>query len=117
MAQHRIAGAASRDVKFAQASGNTKFFFLSWSRGDLLRTPSLQPQCPVSSSHLPHLSCLCPWHRATLSHTNPVPCLCRTDTKTPSFSSMLYALKTTQQIQVRGEVVKFKVSSCWGSAH
>ncbi|TRZ12568.1 hypothetical protein HGM15179_014547 [Zosterops borbonicus] len=33
----------------------------------------------------------------------------RTDTKTPSFSSILYALKTTQQIQVRGEVVKFEV--------
>ncbi|NXI28627.1 SDE3 helicase, partial [Sterrhoptilus dennistouni] len=35
----------------------------------------------------------------------------RTDTKTPSFSSILYALRTTQQIQVRGEVVKFKVKS------
>ncbi|NXR46798.1 SDE3 helicase, partial [Hippolais icterina] len=33
----------------------------------------------------------------------------RTDAKTPGFSSMLYALKTTQQVQVRGEVVKFKV--------
>lgn len=72
MAQHRIAGAASRDVKFAQASGNTKFFFLSWSREDLLRTSSLQPQCPASSSHLPHLSFLCPWQP---SHTLPYkPC-------------------------------------------
>ncbi|NWR09369.1 SDE3 helicase, partial [Paradoxornis webbianus] len=35
----------------------------------------------------------------------------RTDTKTPRFSNILYALKTTQQIQVRGEVVKFKVKS------
>ncbi|NWV53748.1 SDE3 helicase, partial [Daphoenositta chrysoptera] len=33
----------------------------------------------------------------------------RTDAKTPRFSSILYALKTTQQVQVRGEVVKFKV--------
>uniref|UniRef100_A0A8U7NPS2 RNA helicase n=1 Tax=Corvus moneduloides TaxID=1196302 RepID=A0A8U7NPS2_CORMO len=33
----------------------------------------------------------------------------RTDTKTPRFSCILYALKTTQQVQVRGEVVKFKV--------
>ncbi|KAM4759750.1 LOW QUALITY PROTEIN: helicase MOV-10 [Cyanocitta cristata] len=33
----------------------------------------------------------------------------RTDTKTPKFSCILYALKTTQQVQVRGEVVKFKV--------
>ncbi|NXO67527.1 SDE3 helicase, partial [Phainopepla nitens] len=33
----------------------------------------------------------------------------RTDAKTPSFSCILYALKTTHQVQVRGEVVKFKV--------
>ncbi|NXB70157.1 SDE3 helicase, partial [Donacobius atricapilla] len=33
----------------------------------------------------------------------------RTDAKTPRFSSILYALRTTQQVQVRGEVVKFKV--------
>ncbi|XP_014748939.1 PREDICTED: putative helicase MOV-10 [Sturnus vulgaris] len=33
----------------------------------------------------------------------------RTDEKTPSFSSILYALRTTHQVQVRGEVVKFKV--------
>ncbi|NXO09196.1 SDE3 helicase, partial [Oriolus oriolus] len=33
----------------------------------------------------------------------------RTDAKTPRFSCILYALKTTQQVQVRGEVVKFKV--------
>ncbi|NXH91041.1 SDE3 helicase, partial [Edolisoma coerulescens] len=33
----------------------------------------------------------------------------RTDAKTPKFSCILYALKTTQQVQVRGEVVKFKV--------
>ncbi|NXH52071.1 SDE3 helicase, partial [Rhabdornis inornatus] len=33
----------------------------------------------------------------------------RTDAKTPSFSGILYALRTTQQVQVRGEVVKFKV--------
>ncbi|XP_021395152.2 helicase MOV-10 [Lonchura striata] len=33
----------------------------------------------------------------------------RTDAKTPRFSCILYALKTTQQIQVHGEVVKFKV--------
>ncbi|NXQ19914.1 SDE3 helicase, partial [Peucedramus taeniatus] len=33
----------------------------------------------------------------------------RTDAKTPSFSCILYALKTTQQVQVHGEVVKFKV--------
>ncbi|XP_066191672.1 helicase MOV-10 [Sylvia atricapilla] len=35
----------------------------------------------------------------------------RTDTKTPSFSNILYALRTTQQVQVRGEVVKFKLKS------
>ncbi|NXN00001.1 SDE3 helicase, partial [Sylvia borin] len=35
----------------------------------------------------------------------------RTDTKTPSFSNILYALRTTQQVQVRREVVKFKVKS------
>uniref|UniRef100_A0A8C3XCH0 RNA helicase n=1 Tax=Cyanoderma ruficeps TaxID=181631 RepID=A0A8C3XCH0_9PASS len=35
----------------------------------------------------------------------------RTDTKTPRFSNILYALRTTQQIQVRGEVVKFKVKT------
>ncbi|XP_062365435.1 helicase MOV-10 isoform X1 [Cinclus cinclus] len=33
----------------------------------------------------------------------------RTDAKTPSFSGILYALRTTHQIQVCGEVVKFKV--------
>ncbi|XP_068029517.1 helicase MOV-10 isoform X2 [Anomalospiza imberbis] len=33
----------------------------------------------------------------------------RTDAKTPSFSCILYSLKTTHQVQVRGEVVKFKV--------
>ncbi|KAL2295373.1 hypothetical protein Nmel_017785 [Mimus melanotis] len=33
----------------------------------------------------------------------------RTDAKTPSFSGILYALRTTQQVQVRGDVVKFKV--------
>ncbi|NXL73862.1 SDE3 helicase, partial [Leptocoma aspasia] len=33
----------------------------------------------------------------------------RTDTKTPSFSCILYALKTTHQVQVRGQLVKFKV--------
>ncbi|NXP63727.1 SDE3 helicase, partial [Chloropsis cyanopogon] len=33
----------------------------------------------------------------------------RTDAKTPNFSCILYALKTTYQVQVRGEVVKFKV--------
>lgn len=55
--------------------------------------------------------------RATLSHTNPLPCVRRTEAKTPNFSCMLFALRTTHQVQVRGEVVKFKVSSCWGSAH
>lgn len=118
MAQHGIAGAASRDVRFAQANGKAKSFFLSWSRGDPLRTPSRQPQCPASSSHLRPLSCLCTWQPShTLSHTNPLPCLRRTDAKTPKFSCILYALKTTQQVQVRGEVVKFKVSSCSGSTH
>ncbi|NXU69045.1 SDE3 helicase, partial [Horornis vulcanius] len=33
----------------------------------------------------------------------------RTDARTPSFSCMLYSLKTTYQVQVRGDVVKFKV--------
>ncbi|NWI78978.1 SDE3 helicase, partial [Dryoscopus gambensis] len=33
----------------------------------------------------------------------------RTDAKTPRFSCILYTLKTAQQVQVRGEVVKFKV--------
>ncbi|NXU36060.1 SDE3 helicase, partial [Drymodes brunneopygia] len=33
----------------------------------------------------------------------------RTDAKTPRFSSILHALKLTHQVQVRGEVVKFKV--------
>ncbi|NWV38852.1 SDE3 helicase, partial [Grantiella picta] len=33
----------------------------------------------------------------------------RTDAKTPKFSSILYALQATHQVQVRGEVVKFKV--------
>ncbi|NWY72159.1 SDE3 helicase, partial [Erithacus rubecula] len=33
----------------------------------------------------------------------------RTDARTPSFSSILYALRTNHQAQVRGEVVKFKV--------
>ncbi|NXH37223.1 SDE3 helicase, partial [Myiagra hebetior] len=33
----------------------------------------------------------------------------RTDAKTPRFSGILYALKTTQRVQVRGEVVKFKM--------
>ncbi|NXA96964.1 SDE3 helicase, partial [Melanocharis versteri] len=33
----------------------------------------------------------------------------RTDAKTPRFSCILYALKTTQRVQVCGEVVKFKV--------
>ncbi|XP_058712110.1 helicase MOV-10 isoform X2 [Poecile atricapillus] len=33
----------------------------------------------------------------------------RTDAKTPGFSCILYALKTDHQVQVRGEVVKFKV--------
>ncbi|NXH43973.1 SDE3 helicase, partial [Dicaeum eximium] len=33
----------------------------------------------------------------------------RTDTRTPNFSCVLYALKTTHQVQVRGPVVKFKV--------
>ncbi|NWZ41063.1 SDE3 helicase, partial [Brachypodius atriceps] len=33
----------------------------------------------------------------------------RTDAKTPRFSCILYALKVTQQIQLHGEMVKFKV--------
>ncbi|NWV07663.1 SDE3 helicase, partial [Ptilonorhynchus violaceus] len=33
----------------------------------------------------------------------------RTDAKTPKFSRILYALKATHQVQVRGELVKFKV--------
>ncbi|NWT59640.1 SDE3 helicase, partial [Erythrocercus mccallii] len=33
----------------------------------------------------------------------------RTDARTPSFSCILYSLKVTHQIQVHGEVVKFKV--------
>ncbi|NWH92946.1 SDE3 helicase, partial [Aegithalos caudatus] len=33
----------------------------------------------------------------------------RTEAKTPCFSSVLYALKTTHQVQVHGDVVKFKV--------
>ncbi|NWX36340.1 SDE3 helicase, partial [Notiomystis cincta] len=33
----------------------------------------------------------------------------RTEAKTPRFSSILHALKTTHQVQVCGEVVKFKV--------
>ncbi|NXD43233.1 SDE3 helicase, partial [Copsychus sechellarum] len=33
----------------------------------------------------------------------------RTDARTPSFSSILYALRTTHQVQVHGQVVKFKV--------
>ncbi|XP_023798010.1 putative helicase MOV-10 [Cyanistes caeruleus] len=36
----------------------------------------------------------------------------RTDAKTPGFSCILYALKTAHQVQVRGEVVKFKVKRC-----
>ncbi|NXD26131.1 SDE3 helicase, partial [Spelaeornis formosus] len=34
---------------------------------------------------------------------------CRTDTKTPSFSCIMYALRTAHQVQLCGEVVKFKV--------
>ncbi|NXA75521.1 SDE3 helicase, partial [Thryothorus ludovicianus] len=33
----------------------------------------------------------------------------RTDARTPSFSCILYALKSTHQVQVRGDVVKFQV--------
>ncbi|NXQ26217.1 SDE3 helicase, partial [Alaudala cheleensis] len=36
----------------------------------------------------------------------------RTDTKTPNFSCLLYALRTTHQVQVRGDVVKLKVQRC-----
>ncbi|XP_005529450.1 PREDICTED: putative helicase MOV-10 [Pseudopodoces humilis] len=36
----------------------------------------------------------------------------RTDAKTPGFSCILYALKTAHQVEVRGEVVKFKVKRC-----
>ncbi|NXQ50424.1 SDE3 helicase, partial [Catharus fuscescens] len=35
----------------------------------------------------------------------------RTDAKTPSFSGILYALRTTHQVQVHGQVVKFKVKT------
>ncbi|NXR61185.1 SDE3 helicase, partial [Rhadina sibilatrix] len=36
----------------------------------------------------------------------------RTDARTPSFSCILYALKTTHQVQVHGDVVKIKVKRC-----
>ncbi|XP_015506084.1 helicase MOV-10 isoform X1 [Parus major] len=36
----------------------------------------------------------------------------RTEAKTPGFSCILYALKAAHQVQVRGEVVKFKVKRC-----
>ncbi|NXP01025.1 SDE3 helicase, partial [Certhia brachydactyla] len=36
----------------------------------------------------------------------------RANTKTPRFSCILYALRTTHQVEVRGEVVRFKVKRC-----
>lgn len=53
------------------------------------------PSSPVASLSPPH------WKPSLSS-------MCRTDTKMPSFSCILYALRVTHQAQVHGESVHFK---------
>lgn len=107
VAQHGAAGAACRDGGFATFVGpveKPRSFSLSlcppeqnvWGEGPGF-TPFLPapPSSPVPSLYPPH------W-KPSLSF------MCRTDTKMPSFSCILYALRVTHQAQVHGESVHFK---------
>lgn len=46
--------------------------------------------------------------RAPFHAETSLPCLCRTDTKIPNFSCILYALRVTHRAQVHMESVHFK---------